>query len=288
MAVETLERLNQQLRFADDEDDMEDFPLRGGLTYRARKFADLLRTISRGTMLITGEIGSGKDLFAVSTAYLGKYLMGRRVLLDFLPKRAFGEYTLFNAQVMMQEINKMAKAAGVEGIVDTKDQEEYNQFIEEETVKWALEGKGMTLFKGAIIYLQELKRYCYKRNPHNKYNKFIGSLNSVVRHLDALMIGTHVKENEIDAFTYLQYAKIRAHCTWCLDPAKPNTTEVRIRRLALVTADAVYSNIEGRPVTIYVNGREPRSFLDGKCFYDLYKTKSMVNLKPVVKAEMGG
>jgi len=256
MATQLLEKLNNELRFADDDDEMEDFPLREGLTYRARKFADLLRTISRGTMLVTGEIGGGKDLFLVSTAYLFKYLMGRRILLDFLPKRAFGEYTLFNAQVMMQEINKMAKAAGVEGIVDTKDQSEYDQFIEEETEKWALEGEGMILLKGAVVVLQELKRYCYKRNPHNRYNKFIGSLNSVVRHLDALIAGSHVKENEIDAFTYLQYAKIRAHCTWCL--SIPDTTEVRIRRLALVDkADVPWHLDQPPPLLCFPAGFYP-------------------------------
>jgi len=292
MAIQLLDKLEDSLRYAEDEDNLKDFPIRGGyenLSYKAKKFVDLLRTISRGTMLVTGEVGAGKDLFAIMITFLFRHLMFRRVLLDFKPKKLFDmgdspKYVLFNAQVMMQEINKMAKAAGVEGIQTSQDQEEYDDFIEEATVKWALEGEGLTLLQGAVVYLQELKNYCYNRESNRRFNKFIGKLNAVVRHIDALIIGTHVKENEIDVKTFLQYAKIRAHCTWCL--SKPNTTEVKIRRLALATADAVYSNIEGRPVTIYVNAVEPQSILDGKSWGDLYQTKNMINLRPVVSSKL--
>ena len=265
-------------RYADELDEMEDFPLRDGLGWRARKEAKHLRTISRGVMLISGEPGGGKDLFGVSFAARQKYLFGRRILLDFLPRRAFGAYTLFDTTVMVDQINRMAKQAGVEGIDGSKDSVEYDEFIQEATTKWALEGEGEVLLKNALVYWSELKRYCYNRNPHNKVNKFIGSINSIWRHLDLLVMGTHVLPHEIDKYTYLSYAKIRATCNWSI--SRPHTTDVTIARGAFITSDAVY-RVEGQPLTLHVDGNEPRSWLGGKRFFDLYKTKNYVNLKPV-------
>ena len=235
-------------------------------------------------MGVFGERGSGKDLFGVAISYLMKYYFGRRVLLDFLPKAAFGEYTLFDAAAVMREINKMAKAAGVQGIEKSGDHQEYDEFIGDATPRWALEGEGNTLFKGAVWYLSELKRYCYKRNPGNKFNKFVGSINSIVRHLDMLVIGTHVYENDIDKFTFLQYAQIRAYCEWCL--TREHTTKVRIRRLGYIGADISLGNVEGKPLVMFVDGNEPRDYLGGKRFYDLWKSKNAVNLRPVMAKEM--
>jgi len=274
----------QTMRYVDDLDGMDDFPLRPGLPWRRRKEAELLRTIARGTMGVFGERGSGKDLFGMSTAYCMKYYFGRPVLLDTLPKRAFGEYHLFDAAAMMREINKMAKAAGVEGIENSQDQTEYDEFVGDATQKWVLEGEGYTLFRNAVWYLSELKRYCYKRNPHNKFNKFVGSINAIVRHLDMLVIGTHVYENEIDKFTFMQYAQIRAYCEWCM--TRENTTKVRIRRMGYIGADISLGNVEGKPLTIFVDGEQPRDILGGKRFYDLWKSKNAVNLRPVLAKEM--
>ena len=285
----------EKLRFADDTDDMGDFLLRDGLSWRLRRDAEVIRSIGRGTMLIHGDRGSGKDLLGVVLDYLNKYYFGRPVLLDFLPKRAFGEYSLFDAQVMMQQINKMAKEAGVEGITASKDQKEYDEFIGEAVSDWVLEGEGYILFKGAVIHLSELKRYCPKRNPMNRFNKFVGSLNTVVRHLDALIIGTHTYANEIDEFTFMQYANIRAKCEWSV--SEPHTTKATISLRGIIGADFAYGkNILLKPFYYTVNGNEPHSFVGfdadtsqgpvGDRFYDLYKTKSMVNLKPVLKKEM--
>lgn len=275
----------KRLVFADEHDGMDDFPLREGLRWRSRKQAnEIYRPIARGTMLVTGERGSGKDLFAFSTAFLNKYYFGRRILFDTPPRQAFGDYVPFDAGVMMREINKMAKASGVEGITATNDQNEYEEFIEEAVKDWALEGEGYVLLKNSVLYLSELKRYCYKRNPHNKFNKFIGSINSIVRHLDMLVIGTHVYENEIDKYTYLQYANIRARCSWCV--SREHTTKVRVGMTGIIGADFAFGGVMYELPPLYIDGIEPRTCLDGKSFFDLFLSKSLVNLKPVVGKEM--
>lgn len=275
----------EKLRYADDTDNMRDWELRPGLTWKARRDAEVIRSMSRGTMLVYGDRGGGKDLFGIGVDYLNKYYFGRPVLLDFMPKRAFGEYTPFDAGVMMQEIRKMAKVAGVTGIEETKDQKEYDEFIEEAVRGWALEGEGTVLLKNAVLHLSELKRYCYKRNPHNRFNKFVGSLNTVVRHLDMLIIGTHVFPNEIDEFTFMQYANIRVKCEWCI--TEPHTTKAKIAMRGIIGADFAYgSNIMLKPFYYYVNGKQPRSYLDGNRFYDLWQTKNYVNLMPVAPKEV--
>jgi len=269
--------MTQTLYYA-DENTTEDFPLRPDLTWKERKEAELLYTIARGVTLITGPPGSGKDLFGVSLCALNKYYFNRRILLDFLPKKAFGEYTLFNAQVMMQEINKMAKSAGVEGYEESQDEKEKDEITTSLGQKWAT-GEGSTLLQDSILYLSELKRYCYNRNPHNRFNKFIGSICTIWRHLDLLILGTHVKRHEIDQYSFLSYVTHWAKCSWSL--TRPNTTDVRINRGAFIGVNDVYQ-VEGRPVVLHVDGAKPRAFLDGKCFFDLYETKNLVNLKPVV------
>ncbi len=272
----------ETMKYADEIEGLEDFPLREGLSRKAKKEAEFLYSIARGVMLITGQPGSGKDLFGISLAALNKYYFDRRILLDFIPRRAFGNYSLFNAKVMMQEIDKMAKMAGVENFESGKDKKEKEEIAEDLGKKW-VEGEGEALLKGSMLYLSELKRYCYNRNPHNPFNKFIGSICTVWRHLDLLVIGTHVQKHEIDRFSFLAYVSHWAKCSWSL--SRPHTTDVKITRGAFIGASDVY-NVESKPIIMHVDGDKPRSFLGGKRFFDLYHTKNMVNLKPVLRREM--
>lgn len=272
-------------RYAEEVDMTADFPMREGLGWKARKELRELRTISRGVMLVYGDAGQGKDLFGISLCARFKYFFNRRILLDFLPYKAFdeidggGDYVLFNAERMMLEINKMAKAARVENIDQSVDPKEQNEFITEATKKWATEGEGEILLRGAVLYLSELKRYCYNRNPHNKFNKFIGSLCDVWRHLDLLVIGTHILPDEIDRKTFLKKSKLRAKCEWSL--SQPNTALVTIRRGAFAGADGVFV-AEGKPMIVYVNGDNSYGWLNNKRFFDLWPSKNMMNLRPVL------
>jgi len=269
----------EQLEYDEDLAELSDFPLRAGLTRREHQEADFIKTMARGVMLVTGQPGGGKDLFGVVLAWLNKYYFGRRILLDFIPKRAFGEYTLFNAKVMMQEINKMAKLSGAENITETSKQQD--ELTDDIAHKWVEDNE--VLLKGAVLYLSELKRYCYNRNPHNPFNKFIGSICTVWRHLDLLVIGTHVQKHEIDKYSFLEYVTHWAKCDWSL--SRPNTTNVTIRRGAFIGASAVYG-VTAKQVIVHVDGGKPRDVLNGKRYYDLYPTKNMVNLKPVVRKDL--
>ena len=259
--------------FADDiEDEMTDFPMREDLTWYAKRLADKLLTIARGVMLISGEPGGGKDLFAISTAKIFKYCFNRPVILDFKPNRLFGNYRLLGVTEILEIIEEVAKQCKVSGIENSADSGELAQWMQEAIVKWLLEGEGYDIFKGAVYYLSELKKVAYNRNSQSRTNKFIGTLNSVWRHLDLLEMGTHVYTNEIDVKAYLQYAKLR---TYCSQTMQPHIFRAKIERGVYAGPDFVISNLRMKPLILYVDGNEPRDFLGGKRFYDLYKTKHM-------------
>ena len=265
----------ERIRFADDEGiegEMEDFPIIGDLKYAARKQIELLKTIARGFMLIMGEPGGGKDLFAVSTASLFKHFMGRPIILDFLPNKLFGDYRLLDAPSILNMIRAIAKLYKVEGIEGSQDQTELTQFMEEATVKWLLEGEGYDIFHRAVYYISELKKVAYNRNPNARTNKFIGTLGSVWRHLDMLLMGTHVHANELDVKAFLQYSKLRTSCTQTL---RQDIFIAKVYRGMYAGSDFVISNIALKPLVFTINGREPREYLDGHCFYELYRTKRM-------------
>jgi hypothetical protein len=256
----------------DDGDEMRDFPVREGLSLSARLLVSKLKTIARGFMLINGEPGSGKDLFGVFVAKFMNYCFGRPVILDFRPKRLFGEYTFLDSVAIIRMITELAKELRVEGIEGSQDKSELAQFMEEAVVRWLLEGKGWDIFHGAVYYVSELKKVAYNRNSPSRTNKFTGTLGTVWRHLDLLFMGTHVYENELDIKAFLQYAKLRAYCsqTW-----NPDLFKITINRGNYAGPNFVLSNLSIKPLTLWINGAEPRDFLGGKRIYDLYLTKHM-------------
>ena len=251
-------------------------------TWAQKKEIELYKTLYRGVMLVTGKPRSGKDLFGVTFTYLNKLFFGRPILLDFKPKRLFGDYIPFYPQTMIQEINKMAKQAKfVSDNTETPMEKDEANYFENHTQDWL--NKNETLFKGAILYLSELKRYCYNRNPMSRMNKFIGSLCDIHGHLDLLVLGTHIDHREIDFKTYLKNVTIWANCKWSL--TKPNNTVVTIRRGSYISEMGSF-DVGLKPFRYWVDGAMPRSFLDKQRVYDLYNTKNPVNLKPVLPKEV--
>jgi hypothetical protein len=177
-----------------------------------------------------------------------------------------------DSPTIIHKIRGIAKAYHVAGIEDSEDKGELAQFMEEATVKWLLEGEGYDMFNGSVYVISELKKVVYNRNPMARTNKFIGSLGTCWRHLNMLLMGTHVKANELDVKAFLEYAKLRAVCEQTLEQ---HVFKVMVYRGQYAGPDFVVSNISMRPVRFTINGNEPHDYLGGKRFYDLYKSKHM-------------
>jgi hypothetical protein len=173
---------------------------------------------------------------------------------------------------ILKHVRKIAKALRVEGIESSEDKEELAQFMEEATIRWLLEGEGYDIFKNAVYVISELRKVAFNRNSMSRPNKFIGALGTVWRHLDLLVLGTHVKQNEIDPKAFLQHANMRAHCS---QTEKPDLFRVTVTRTSWVGASFVISNLRLKPLTFWVEGSEPRDFLGGHCWYDLFYSKHM-------------
>ena len=251
-------------------------------TWAQKKEIEMYKTLYRGVMLVSGKPRSGKDLFGVTFTKLNKIYFNRPVLLDFKPKRLFGEYIPFDPRIMIQEINRMAQQSKfISDDTEVKMSKKEAEYFTDHTQEWL--GKNETLFKNAILYLSELKRYCYNRNPMSRMNKFIGSLCDIHGHLDLLVLGTHIDYREIDYKTYLKNVTIWANCKWCV--SRPNTTKVTIRRGSYISEMGNF-DVAMKPFNYYVDGALPRSWLDGDYIFHLYNTKNVVNLKPVLPKEM--
>jgi hypothetical protein len=226
-------------------------------TREERREIRYLKSIYWGVMFVEAKVGQGKDLFVFTLSYQGKRYFGRPIVLDTRPRKLFGFYHYMNPQIMVREINKMAKKAGIEGVdvkAPLKGKEE--QAFDEVARGWL--GENEVMFQNAVVYLSELGRYCPRRNPHNRVNRFIGSLASQVRHLNMLLVGTHVLEKEIDQTTFLGHTNIWAKPKWGM--TKLNTTDVKIER-GIYESEYGCFNVTLPPFNYQVDGGEPREFL---------------------------
>jgi len=273
-------------QYVDDEPELIDFPLREGLTYMERRQAEQLEKINKGVMFCHGDTGAGKDLFGISICAMSKYFHSdivdtdqpRKILLDFKPKRAFGEYIPFSPEIMKYEIEKMAAKADMKGFEKSVDPKEA-EFIADATEDWAY-GEGESLLKGSIMYLMELKRYCDKRKPMNPLNIMVGSLCTVSRHLRMLILGTHTYPNEIDVYRFNQYVTHWVRCVRA--ETLRDTTFAYIEAKGVTLGNEKFSTSVIKMKPLKVNGRIPRDYLGGLCLYDLYDSWNMVNLRPTL------
>jgi hypothetical protein len=256
----------------DDSKEFEDFKRLEGLSWIVNRQLDLFDQIARGEMLVKGNPGGGKDTFTASTAKIFQHYFNRPILLDFEPKPLFGPYTSMTMMDILKHIRKIAKKLRVEGIEDSQDKEELAQFMEEATIRWLLEGEGYDIFKNAVWVISELRKLAFNRNPMSRTNKFMGAIGTVWRHLDLLVMGTHVAQNEIDQKAFLQHANMRAHCS---QSDTPNLFRVTVTRTSWTGSNFVISNLRLKPVTFWVDGAEPREFLGGARFFDLFYSKHM-------------
>lgn len=216
-----------------------------------------LEKFNRGVMLVTGKAGAGKDLFGVFTAYENKRFWGRPILLDFKPRRLFGGYTYFDPLSMQREIDKLARAASLnENNPDEQLTQQQTDILKDATDEWIEANR--VLLEGSVLYLSELRRYCYNRNPHNRLNKSIGALCTQWRHLDMLIIGTHIQEHEIDRYTFKGNLTHWVECKWML--SRLNSMQATIRPWTALTEFGNF-DLHLKAETIQIDGSLPRRFL---------------------------
>lgn len=133
-----------------------------------------------GLMVITGKRGAGKTLFAWMLSYYRKELFNLPCTCDHPPKRAFGDFTLFEYDTIFGEegeLNKITKMA-------------------QSGTEW--EDDSDSILHRRTIWLDEAYRYCPRRRPMASMNIAVGDFIKQIRHLQSLMIMASISLDDLD------------------------------------------------------------------------------------------
>lgn len=210
-----------------------------------------------GLVIMLGKRGTGKDLFGNFLTYrIKRYFPWKKILRDEKPRELFGEYTgLFNDSVLKEDLARMGEKA--RGSAKT----ERDVILDREANEWVT-SKGNVLLKNSVLYLTEFWRYCYNREPHNPMNKTMGAINKLARHLDCLVLGTTILEEELDKKTALE------NVTWKIIGSMDRTIKMlfvyRIYRVSYDSRSGRLINTSS-PFILPFDAGKPCSFMgDGK------------------------
>ena len=135
-------------------------------------FIEFLQTL----IVIEAKKGSGKTLLAIALATKFKEYFHKKVLLDFMPKPAFGEYMYLDEAKFMGELNK------VTDIVKSTSPDDIALGVE-----WSLKKLGLDI-ENAVIIFDESYRYFDCRTPTDKLVRVFGYFVAQMRHYHVTMI----------------------------------------------------------------------------------------------------
>jgi hypothetical protein len=200
--------------------------LNEGLTEKEIELAPMYAALSAGTMIVTGELGSGKGTFSNHLAWENRRLFkGRRVLLDYHPKSLFdlgseaNRYVLFDTDFLNDEMDKMAVNTGL-GTLDDEGNWISSRKLKAEDAKKAITDiaetwlkKNDVLLRDGVLCIDELKRKMHNRKGMDKENILLGHIITQSRHLHLLFLGMCPFTNEIDVKSCLQYMKFHVRCS---------------------------------------------------------------------------
>jgi len=226
-----------------------------GLSPREQKDAEDIRPYTRGVGLVIGPPRSGKDLFSNVFTYKGKnYFEGIEIMRDERPRRPYGRYTLFNEEVLMGEISKMAAVARGDiprQAKTEKDKKALSSLVD----KWHTD-RGKVKMKNSMMYFTEFWRYLLNRHPMNPMGIEVGGIIKTWGHIDTLVLGVAQMKHDLDRFTCLPYITYEVRCSWML--SVPYTAECKLYRTRYVSSMGTIETVSKRPTVIHVSGVKPR------------------------------
>lgn len=234
------------------------------------------RRFIRGMMLITGDPGSGKGLFANTLAWkIKRYYEGRKALLDYKPRPLFGPYLPFDEEFLKGELSKMAELSKVRiseipNNIDREDTEKIKD-VSKLANEWVRSKRGGIYLSNSVLVLEEFKRYLHNRRPMNPMGITIGHIITWWRHLDILIVGMTPFKREIDRISCLPYVTHEVRCTWQTD----GRAKCTIFQTKWVSSKGilVMARGKGTSMPIVIDGWKERPELGGQRYFDLYNSK---------------
>lgn len=235
------------------------FSLNDGLTAQEIELAKIYSPLSRGMMIVCGEPGMGKTVFAAHLAWqIRRMFKGKKALLDWRPRPLFdlgsesNRYVMFDDYFLLSEMDKMAKEAGVKITDKDNDKDEARKEVTKEVAKHLI-SKNKVLLQNGVWEMDEFKRYMYNRRPTAKINMTTGMIISMWRHLDLLILGMCPNMDEID-YNACQY--YLTHIIKMSAASDGHRYFADYYKKQHVTTKGVV-NIEGKTQRIVVDGAKP-------------------------------
>jgi hypothetical protein len=223
-----------------------------------------------GLMLVTGMPRQGKGLFSNVLSYkVKRYFKGKHVLRDDHPTSTYGPYTLFNEDVLMEDIARMKEIATGDVPKEAKSAKQKAEMIKD--VKEWQSSRGEVMFKNAVAVLDEGWRYMNNRRPMSPMNLTLSGIIKMWGHLDCMLMILAQRQHDLDRFTCLPYVTHEARCVYCKD--RPNTVQVMFYRVQYSSARQALVPVD-KPTRIFVDGGKMRPELGGKRYFDLYRSKA--------------
>ncbi len=218
-----------------------------------------------GICLIIGEEGSGKSLLAHALAYDAKYLFGKLAVLDRPPRKLFGRYIPMSVDFLKEQLARLKDMADGNGIV-TKDG------------KWR-SSRGDVLIRHAVIMMDEFGgRWMKRLNPPAEPKDSLVALASLNRHLQALFLGVGTQLNDFSR-SYFPHVDYIIGCNR-VDPPPWDKEGSNIQisgRIQKVRYNRDRDEFMplGDPSFIGIYASEPRDYLDGYAYKDIFHTDNI-------------
>jgi len=272
MATRTIDRIdNLYYPDTDEEEGLYNVELNPGLTEREVEEALKLYKLSRGIMIVTGPIGSGKDLWGnVLTWKLKRYIKNKKILRDEKPRRMYGHYEPFDSTTIMHEFAQLATELESElpDEIKRRDADAIRKMANLSD-EW-LARVGEEKLKNSVLYQTEFWRLMHNRKPFSPIGILIGAIIKRWRHLDLLVLGTAPLKRELDAISCLPYVTHEVRCSATTDP---NKFHYRFFPVRYVGTRGILE-VAGKPIPFIIDGGKHREELGGKRYFDLYVSKS--------------
>jgi hypothetical protein len=229
-------------------------------------------------MPITAPPRSGKDTFGNVFAYkIKRYFKGIKVIRDDRAKPAFGEYTYWDNQMLINDLDRMAIMAKQQG----------ENAAEKVADKWLTEQGAVMMHKSVVLFTEAWQKMS-NRNPMAVENKVLGGLNKMWGHTETLFMYVAQTTHDLDRFTCLPWVTMEVRCR--MSEKKKDTIEAHLYHVVWDRNRQRLKPIDEFPVVIRINAGIERPELgisnidpDGTIHYfrywDLFNSKSAPLLK---------
>lgn len=227
------------------------------------------KSFSRGKILVTGEPGSGKGIFAHMLAYKMKYYFGKTAILDTRPRPSFGDYIPFSPDFLEEQIKRMQlMEAGIGKELPDGKWLAFNPRTEEDGILDRDNVRGEVFMRNSVMMLDEYgSKYMPRLKPNQRISQDLLNIDNFWRHMHLLTIGVGVS---IDDFNYKAIDKSvwQASCVQSSARAKQRANLdvndlIFSVNLSAIKVNELTGSVEstGNSVRLWIHGSQPQHCL---------------------------